>query len=139
MNSKKCGRCGEEKSLDEFNKSSVKKDGLATVCRLCNREYLKNHYYSNKEYYYQKSKNTRRAYRERISKLKENTPCSDCGNKFPPICMDYDHIEDNKINSVAVLVTIGSWESIMKEIEKCELVCSNCHRIRTQKRRSGMV
>lgn len=73
---------------------------------------------------------------EMIAKLKAY-PCMDCGNKFPPECMDFDHL-GNKYKTIGQLRS-HAWETVLKEIEKCDLICSNCHRIRTKKRSLGIV
>ena len=68
--------------------------------------------------------------RQFVNTLKDN-PCMDCHQKYPPCVMDYDHRED-KIANIAILVAKGSTLVKLKlEIEKCDLVCANCHRIRT--------
>lgn len=66
--------------------------------------------------------------REAIREAK-NRPCADCGGSFPPVCMDFDHRGDKKFN----LGQYGkrSIETLMAEIAKCDVVCANCHRIRT--------
>lgn len=71
--------------------------------------------------------------RTAIDKFKE-VPCADCGQAYPPVCMDFDHVEDNKLFDVG-RGKHRPWESIMAEIEKCEVVCANCHRLRTEARR----
>lgn len=69
-----------------------------------------------------------------INKLKNN-PCMDCNNKFPPECMDFYHIRGKKLINIAeAVVKRWSMKRVIKELEKCELVCSNCHRIRTRNR-----
>ena len=60
----------------------------------------------------------------------KNVPCTDCGNTFPPCCMDFDHIEGIKEFSIGNNLT-RSLDSLLTEIEKCEIVCANCHRLRT--------
>lgn len=67
--------------------------------------------------------------REYIQKLK-SVPCMDCKNSFNPVAMDFDHREgsDKKMN-VSMLCNY-SWDRLLKEIEKCDIICSNCHRIR---------
>lgn len=71
---------------------------------------------------------------DKTNNLKASTPCADCGNKFPAICMDFDHLRD-KVEEVSRMVADGEqWETIASEIEKCEIVCANCHRIRTSLR-----
>lgn len=72
----------------------------------------------------------RRAY---LNELKSSTPCTDCGMKYPSECMDFDHTEKNKSIGVAQS-TNHSWKKMLSEVKKCEIVCSNCHRVRTQKR-----
>lgn len=66
-------------------------------------------------------------------------PCGDCGRCFPICCMDFDHREGEiKSGNVGSMFAHHySRELIEREIEKCDLVCANCHRIRTQKRRTG--
>lgn len=68
-----------------------------------------------------------------VKELKESTPCADCGNFFPHFVMDFDHLgEIDKEAIVSKLVGSGyDIPRIKREIEKCELVCANCHRIRT--------
>lgn len=64
-------------------------------------------------------------------------PCLDCGRSFPPVCMDFDH-RPGTVKSIDVARLVSQGPAIMlEEIEKCDLVCSNCHRIRTHQRRHG--
>lgn len=73
--------------------------------------------------------------RRRVSELK-NQPCLDCGGSFPPECMDFDHRPGEvKVSAVSALYTC-SMSHIEAEIAKCDLVCANCHRTRTKKRRN---
>ena len=65
-----------------------------------------------------------------MTQLKVGKPCVDCGGNFPPECMDWDHIKGTKRRAVAK-IRGNSQKYILDEIEKCELVCANCHRIRT--------
>lgn len=60
----------------------------------------------------------------------------DCGQKFPPCAMDFDHrAGETKIADIARLINnTVPWEKIEAEMAKCDLVCANCHRIRTSKR-----
>jgi hypothetical protein len=68
--------------------------------------------------------------------LKERTPCADCGRHFHFAAMDFDHIDGTKVAGIATLAIAGSFQKMLREIEKCEVVCSNCHRIRTFVRRT---
>lgn len=73
-----------------------------------------------------------------IAELKAE-PCTDCGGCFPACCMDFDHTGDGvKVNNVGTMVAHHhSRENIEAEIAKCELVCANCHRVRTRDRKTG--
>jgi hypothetical protein len=70
-----------------------------------------------------------------LIKLKESSPCADCGNYYPYYMMDFDHLRDKKKGLAAM--SLYGWGTILKEIEKCEVVCANCHRIRTFKRKEN--
>ena len=77
----------------------------------------------------------RREKREYIDKIKD-VPCADCGNRFPPCVMDFDH-RDKKIKFKNISqMLVESLSRIKLEIKKCDIVCANCHRIRTWKRKN---
>lgn len=69
----------------------------------------------------------------------KSQPCTDCGNCFPVCCMDFDHKEGTikAYNVGSMFAHHYSRELIQTELDKCELVCSNCHRVRTRDRRIG--
>ncbi len=64
-----------------------------------------------------------------IQKLKEETPCTDCGKYYPHYVMDFDHQKD-KLKDISLMMNYPL-KRIIEEIAKCEIVCSNCHRERT--------
>ena len=75
--------------------------------------------------------------RLRLSALKSG-PCMDCGGRFPPECMDFDHVRGEKRDGVARMFDYSP-ALLEAEIAKCELVCANCHRIRTKRRANAVV
>lgn len=80
----------------------------------------------------------RQALVDRMTAFKEATPCVDCAARFPACCMDFDHRGLDKHEEVGRLVArCRPWEVIAAEIDKCDLVCANCHRIRTQNKGSS--
>lgn len=80
-------------------------------------------------------KAARKRNRQIVDQVKSK-PCADCKGSFPTIAMDFDHVRGEKKANVANLVGTGrAVEVILEEIAKCDVVCSNCHRIRTQHRR----
>lgn len=79
----------------------------------------------------------KREIRAFITLLKANTGCHDCKNYFPAAVIEYDHIGKHKKRAcIARMVNDGlGLKTIIKEIQKCEPVCANCHRLRTTKRK----
>jgi len=71
--------------------------------------------------------------KKRLSEIKESSGCVDCGVKNH-IVLDFDHLSDKKYNVSRMIHDGFSWAAIKKEIAKCEVVCANCHRIRTHDR-----
>lgn len=65
--------------------------------------------------------------------------CKDCGYKAHPAAFEFDHLRDKKLAISNMLNQPYKWERILEEVEKCELVCANCHRIRTHNRRNNIV
>lgn len=101
------------------------------------KAYHKTHYQKYKEHYKKKAKQRNKAARERkraILHVAKSRPCSDCGNTYPPCVMDFDHINKatKKFDVGRGAGNSGVTEKIfLEEIAKCDLVCANCHRIRT--------
>ncbi len=66
----------------------------------------------------------------------KSKPCTDCARTYHPYVMDFDHRGTDKRIDVSMMVTRAyGLKTILKEIAKCDLVCSNCHRLRTLSRR----
>jgi hypothetical protein len=61
----------------------------------------------------------------------------DCKESFPYYVMDFDHVRGRKHKNVMELIPTLSKKIIDLEIAKCEIVCSNCHRVRTHERKSN--
>lgn len=92
------------------------------------KAYLKKHYRDNKKKYLNSSQRSLNRRRQIVSDYKAERGCLFCGEN-EPICLDLHHKNPNKkIASIAWLVTNRSMETIKKEIQKCVVVCSNCHR-----------
>ena len=72
-------------------------------------------------------------HRDRVRGIKESKPCADCGGRFHFSAMDFDHVSGEKLACVSELLN-APWEKILAEIEKCDLVCANCHRVRSWER-----
>lgn len=79
----------------------------------------------------------KRAAKWRLAQLiKLNSGCVDCGYKEHAVALQFDHIDDNKHMNVSDMIRSDySWITIKLEIDKCEVVCANCHAIRTASRK----
>lgn len=130
---KKCTKCQEELPLDNFNKNKARKDGYATMCRSCWKKYYHEYYKTGKERarLAKARANERIKIREYIAEVK-SVPCMDCKVKYPSFVMDFDH-RDPKVKSFTIGKSVSSisFAALLREIAKCDVVCSNCHRIRT--------
>ena len=129
---KKCTRCLVAKEITEFHCNKVKRDGLSPHCKDCQKKYLKDHYNKNKSYYKAKARKRAKICKNTLRELK-SSPCTDCGQSYPPYVMDFDHVNGIKERNISSIAD-GSTKMLREEIAKCELVCANCHRIRTFKR-----
>ena len=80
-------------------------------------------------------KRRKRAIRALIAAAKDE-PCQDCGMSYPSYVMDLDHRPDEKkcFNIAAYNDYTSSLDKVQHEIDKCDNVCSNCHRQRTHER-----
>jgi NAD-dependent dihydropyrimidine dehydrogenase PreA subunit len=72
---------------------------------------------------------------KRVVREARKKPCHDCGSKFPWYVMEFDHREgERKLDTIATLVARGDRQAVLTELQKCDLVCANCHKIRTHTR-----
>ena len=133
---KRCGLCKQEKNLVEFNKKTGR--DYQPFCRLCDNKKSRERYAANKQHHIkviaERNKQYKKETDDYIRNLKSSTKCADCKKKYHWFQMDFDHIIGKKDRAVSKMVAQKvSLERIKKEIEKCELVCANCHRLRTYK------
>ena len=74
-------------------------------------------------------------FRDRIAAVKLESGCVDCGYRLHVAALDFDHLPGTD-KKFCVGQGMGyRWESVLEEIAKCEVVCANCHRVRTANRR----
>lgn len=123
-----CQRCGIERPLGMFylsteaRMSAKRGSKIRLRCRICTRELLVARRKPRQDY---------------IDAIKAERGCGDCGLKLPdhPEVFDFDHLDQSKKSAtVSSFLTKGTWEDLDAEIAKCELICANCHRIRTRSR-----
>lgn len=129
-----CSKCNVELTDENGYRHKSGRDAgkFCHLCRKCQSVTTKKYFQENplKGPLYWKKKE--RLFRERINLLKLERGCYDCGGSFPPEAMDFDHLGNKKFG---VATGAGqTWDNVRREIDKCQLVCACCHRVRTQKR-----
>src|SRR2546423_6568613 len=121
------------KPLSEFHRRGR---GHQTWCKSCRRDYDSRYHLATRT---TRVAQKRRRHAELVAwhrTLKSATPCVDCGGIFHPAAMTWDHLPGaNKVGDVSSLVQRHNRRAILEEIAKCELVCANCHAVRTFQRR----
>ncbi len=129
METKKCTCCLKEKPFSEFSKKKSGKHGLQSRCKKCHRLYTKRHYKENKDYYIQKAKRNRESIRRWFKEYKSDLGCEKCEEAHIS-CLEFHH-EDPKEKEISVSTAVSrcwSIERIEKEVDKCTVLCSNCHK-----------
>jgi hypothetical protein len=93
--------------------------------------------FNKKQYDKKRNAAVRAKYKTAVDALKIARGCIDCGYNLHAEALDFDHLRD-KVMAVSKMATWGySWPLIEQEIMKCEVVCANCHRVRTVNRRTS--
>ena len=126
---RECTKCGETKD-DEAFAWKVRDVRRQSHCKVCTRRNSKSHYERNKSYYVDKALKRKTSYKIRFYKFLETLECVDCGISDPRV-LEFDHISEKTANVSEMLNNQVAWEKLMAEIAKCDVVCSNCHAIRT--------
>ena len=126
---KVCVKCKQEKTLSEFNKHKSSKDGLQPWCKQCVKKGSINHYHKEKETIKQKNKHINDERIKWFKEYKSTLKCSKCDENHPAT-LDFHHRNKNeKKETISNLVwSRGSIKALLKEIEKCDVLCANCHR-----------
>jgi hypothetical protein len=128
-----CSACSLQRAVEEFNR---KGDALQSKCKSCQGAYHRLYYQRNKSRFIAKNRRNKNRQRKRLRAILleiKRRPCQDCGGTFHPWVMELDH-RDGAIKEAAVanLVSKGCTDArLLEEIEKCDVVCANCHRMRT--------
>lgn len=96
------------------------------MCKECTKEYKKLHYATHKEDYKNRNKAYREHNREWINSIKSKLKCSICGEDRI-WCLDFHHVNPNeKEGSVSHMIQAPN--KLKLELEKCIVLCANCHR-----------
>lgn len=152
QSTKTCADCGETKELDAFGRDSKRKDRKSSYCRACQSargaaSYLRNRDTTRARMakYGRANRDVGRAtsarhyarLRAALNTHKLTTGCMDCGYRANVAALEFDHRPGE-----VKLFTLGNGASLRQsiqviwaEVAKCDVVCANCHSIRTDTRR----
>jgi len=138
---KTCPRCALDLPTEDFNFRDRAHAKLQSYCRACSNTAWRSWYSqaSNRQSHRQlvsKRRQRRIARHRQIVASAKSVPCADCSGRFPTCVMDFDHLDD-KTGDISRMMYSAGTDALLSEIAKCEVVCANCHRVRTQRRSRG--
>lgn len=121
-----CSVCGETRPISEFPK---KEKTRGCYCVKCKKQYQRKYYQKNKKDYINRAKKAQTRLRKWFAEYKAKLVCEFCGESHVA-CLDFHHINSKeKLYPISILVARGyNKEKILVEIEKCKVLCANCHR-----------
>lgn len=107
---KRCSRCKEILPFIYFYRNKHTKDGYNGWCKKCVTEWRKEHY------------------KDWLQEIKNDLYCKYCGES-ENCCLDFHHVNGEKDLGISSMVSQKvSKKKIVDEIDKCIVVCANCHR-----------
>jgi hypothetical protein len=126
---KHCRGCGEDKSVEDFNRNKAKTDGLQTQCRDCMHDLNKSHYHKSPERRAKLRMNgklLRVKNAKFLARYKRFYGCRLCRER-EPVVLDLHHI-DPAVKDTEVSKLLHSSDRMKEELRKCAVLCANCHR-----------
>ena len=123
---KVCNGCKQELPFDKYHKRGK---GYQSLCKECRKEYDKAFWQRKRQEYMIVKNNRRREISKKFSEYKGTLKCLVCEENSPE-CLDFHHTDPNtKEYNITDLARRGySMKAIMREVEKCVVLCANCHR-----------
>ncbi len=121
--------CKTEKTLADFYKWNKTKDGLMSRCKTCHCAKQKQHR-DNPETEYNKQSRLRRLVRKQKAIEMFGNKCADCHKMFHPNVYDFHHLDPKLKDLTLGELLHKSWKHIEPELQKCIMLCANCHRLR---------
>jgi hypothetical protein len=130
-----CPTCKTIKKFNEFNKNKKRKDGLQSYCKQCQSEYEKDYYkFIDKDRRAINVKARIDRIQEWLTSYKQTQKCQKCDNSDFRV-LEFHH-KENKVFNIGDATQNGyGIDRIKIEIDKCQCLCANCHRILTYEER----
>lgn len=129
MTHKMCRKCLCSKPISEFHPNKACSLGVTGTCRECNRERI-NKWYKNNQLRRQEVANEANQRKKRMMVDHFGGKCHDCGGSFPLCVYAFHHLDPSqKDYNPSRAIQLGE-EKMWKELDKCVMLCANCHMIR---------
>ena len=123
-----CNQCTKEKTLEEFPIKSSNRDGKSNKCKVCTKDNSKKHYLKNKDVYLSRLKRKRDAFNKWFLDTIKDFKCKNCEEGRWWV-LDFHHRDPKtKEKAVSKLKREFNKEKVLREVEKCDILCANCHR-----------
>ena len=120
---KKCSKCNQLLNNNCFHKY---KHDLQRYCKKCQKEYFQT---SKGKKIKQQTHHKTRLTSQRILRDLKSNGCAICGYNKNPAALEFHHVNpENKRYSLSYKTMDYSDEKIVIEVNKCILLCANCHR-----------
>ena len=110
---KHCNKCNTTKPDSEFYKRKTEKR-LQNLCKACFNKYCTNRWIELKKQ----------------TVVEFGNICADCKQTFHYAVFEFHHLDPNQKDSSWQQLRLKSNEKRKKELEKCIMLCANCHRLR---------
>jgi hypothetical protein len=138
MEKRTCTKCKQEK-LEKLFGFRNKSEGIRRAdCLECYAKIKAKHYKKNKSKYMSAQQKARQRNRDFIRECLQNSSCTDCKNPDWRL-LEFDHVRGTKFAGISEMCFTRkcSVEKIQEEIDKCDIVCANCHRLRSYARQEN--
>lgn len=126
---KVCRLCKEQKLLSEYHPNKTCKLGVVGTCKDCYKVRV-GKWYSDNRKRRQDVANTRNRERKKLAVQHFGGACYDCKKSYPPCVFEFHHLDPTKKDVNPSHALTRSESRMWEELEKCVMLCSNCHKIR---------
>lgn len=131
MKKLKCAKCERVLPETEFHKNPSRATGHKAYCKECCNQKAREHWQAHPKY--RGGKIMKNAKHVRSNKIRAveymGGECGICGEAYPACVFDFHHIEPDKKEIKLARLLKFSWAKVMTELDKCIMLCANCHRL----------
>jgi len=141
MTTKRCDHCKQEKDITEFNWKFKALGIRHDTCRECMKWFVRRYFKGSAHDEHlrnvkERKKAARIFAREYVWDYLTTHPCVQCGESDPRVLEFHHRNEAEKEDTISHMVGEGlSAARLQSEMDKCDILCGNCHKKLTMKER----